>query len=111
MYKYTHIHSLVRIMNLLFCYSKLEIILESVAVNVALKKMASQSSTHFPIIPINSTCKFNFSASLAVDGNNNQHERILCAQTQIENNPKWKVDLGKKYNISQMRIYNNKNCK
>ncbi|CAE1138779.1 unnamed protein product [Acanthosepion pharaonis] len=78
--------------------------------NVALKKTALQSSTYFPHIPINNTCKFNFTASLAVDGNNNQqYERILCAQTQIENNPKWKVDLGKKYNISQMRIYNNKN--
>lgn len=79
--------------------------------NVALNKKAKQSSTQNKgLIFKNGTCQTGdilFSANLAVDGNINQQvERFSCMQTQKEMNPFWEVDLGKKYNISQIRIYN-----
>lgn len=59
---------------------------------------------------INGTCQMSeilFSANLAVDGIIDQQvERFSCMQTQKEKNPFWEVDLGKKYDISQIRIYN-----
>lgn len=79
--------------------------------NIALNKTATQSSTYgFSTLLTNTSCKdtaFQFSASLAVDGNTDQqHERKACSHTKSERNSKWTVDLGKKYNISQIRIYN-----
>ncbi|CAE1275166.1 Receptor-type tyrosine-protein phosphatase O,Tyrosine-protein phosphatase non-receptor type 11,Tyrosine-protein phosphatase corkscrew,Receptor-type tyrosine-protein phosphatase eta [Acanthosepion pharaonis] len=78
--------------------------------NVALKKKASQSSTYnHSTILFNNTCQeqdFNFSADLAVDGNTDQqHERCSCMHTNKKYKPSWQVDLGKRYNISQIRIY------
>lgn len=79
--------------------------------NVALNKKANQSSTQNKgLIFKNGICQTGeilFSANLAVDGNIDQQvERFSCMQTQKEKNPFWEVDLGKKYNISQIRIYN-----
>lgn len=79
--------------------------------NVALNKKANQSSTQNKgFMFINGTCQMSeilFSANLAVDGIIDQQvERFSCMQTQKEKNPFWEVDLGKKYDISQIRIYN-----
>lgn len=78
--------------------------------NVALKKNASQSSTYnHSTIFFNNTCQeqdFDFYADLAVDGNTDQqNDRCSCMHTFKDYNQFWQVDLGKSYNISQIRIY------
>ncbi|CAG2214421.1 PLG [Mytilus edulis] len=63
--------------------------------NYALRRKASQSSTH----------NSRFPASKAVDGVEN-----TFTHTKHQNNPYWSVDLGKTVSVKQINIINRKNC-
>ncbi|XP_076112654.1 uncharacterized protein LOC143080614 [Mytilus galloprovincialis] len=63
--------------------------------NYALRRKASQSSTH----------NSRFPASKAVDGVEN-----TFTHTKYQNNPYWSVDLGKTVSVKQINIINRKNC-
>ncbi|XP_066270827.1 uncharacterized protein [Branchiostoma lanceolatum] len=70
--------------------------------NVALNKMASQSSLF----------RSEYPAERAVDGNtgNVLYPRQECTHTDLEYEPWWKVDLGDTYVISHVTIINRGDC-
>ena len=64
-------------------------------VNLAYRKRAKMSSQY----------SGRYSAAKAVDGNLN-----TLAHSRGQNNPWWQVDLGRKYLIQRVQIYNRRNC-
>jgi hypothetical protein len=67
---------------------------------ISLGKMASQSSTDF-----------NGYANLANDGKYSQDYRHgTCTHTNSEVKPWWQMDLGKKYNVQFVKVWNRGDC-
>ncbi|XP_066287702.1 uncharacterized protein [Branchiostoma lanceolatum] len=66
--------------------------------NLALMKSAEQSAT----LVRGGT---PLSAGLAVDGNNGADAQALCAETDVTDQPWWRVDLGGVYLVQRVRVF------
>lgn len=84
----------------LFAFSNLT------AQNIALNKLAEQSTTY-----TNNPQATKFKASNAVDGNTSGAiNGNSVTHTAKQTNPWWRVDLGKIYNLKQINVYNRTDC-
>ncbi|KAL2091100.1 hypothetical protein ACEWY4_013363 [Coilia grayii] len=69
--------------------------------NLALQKQSTQSSTY----------ETNAASKTAVDGDRDtNYHRKGCAHSTQEDNPWWRVDLGKSFDISRVTITNRGDC-
>ena len=70
--------------------------------NVAIRKPTVQSST---------PSSYFGASSHAVDGNsNNQYYGMSCTRTKEEQNPWWRVDLGRETEVFEVKVVNRGDC-
>ena len=79
--------------------AEVEVIEKTTKKNVAYRKKTNQSSTGW-----------SAPSSRAVDGNTNGNFWARTSTHTINSNAWWEIDLGKEYDIHEIKIYNRTDC-